>query len=94
MEVLDISAPEITIRYMTLYNKVMDLPSKLLSLFNIKRKFKRQVIFENLNINCDSLVIETLRIPQEVEFVFGSSCKVNTASTLVKRHIIKPREEI
>ena len=42
-EPITLTAPDITIRYRAMYSRFMDIPSKLLSVFKKKKKFKKKL---------------------------------------------------
>ena len=87
---IELSAPEITIRYRAMYSRFMDVPSKLIGIFKKKRKFKKEIILENLAISCNTLIIETLRIPDDVHFTFDNPSLIKVGSIQVKRIKINP----
>ena len=89
-EPITLTAPDITIRYRAMYSRFMDIPSKLLGVFKKKKKFKKKIILDNLAIFCRNLTIETLRIPDDVQFAFSDPSLIQADTIQVKRIPIRP----
>lgn len=92
-EPVTLIAPEITIRYRSMYSYLMDIPRKVLKVFKKEKKFKKEILLENLTIQCDTLTIETFRIPEDVTFAFSEPEKITAKNIVVKRFKVSPREE-
>ncbi|MFW9997186.1 MAG: polymer-forming cytoskeletal protein [Candidatus Odinarchaeota archaeon] len=61
-----IKAPEVTLRSAVFYTKWSSVPGKLLGRLGKKRRYKRELVIENLRIETDKLVLDS---PYPVDMV-------------------------
>ena len=72
-----IEAPNIELRYRSFYTKWSTFPGKIFGLFNIKPRFERKIVINNLRVKTDHLILISVYNEDECTFIFDDDCQID-----------------
>ncbi|MFW9927995.1 MAG: hypothetical protein ACFFD1_01230 [Candidatus Thorarchaeota archaeon] len=73
-----ISAPIVEVKYRSMYSNLYEIPAKLLKIFGKKKKVRKEVTLEALNIESDKLIVTSYFPPEEIKFIFSDNCNITS----------------
>ena len=89
----NISAPVVEIKYRSVYTNLYEIPRKIYSIFGLKRRAKREVVFENIKVNSDLLKLSSYFNPDEIIFTFSDTCEIEAKKIEFLRDDPHPKRE-